>query len=164
MHFRSCVAVAVAKADRCSFNLTPNLGTSIHCGCGPKKTKNKQTKNHNPPNCPTSIQPMIYPWASLGFYLLVWSDKDKNFTCYRREILKSPPPAPFIYKWYSHFERIILNNKWNKQQNLLALKELTKWFVLKQYVFLSESCQVTMEVKVFGEHRNLLAFSVRIVI
>ena len=42
----SRVAVAVAvpgvEADSCSSDLTPSLGTSICCGCGPKKkTKNK---------------------------------------------------------------------------------------------------------------------------
>ena len=33
------------------------------------------------------------------------------------------------------------------KRNLLAPKELTKCFVLKWNVFLSESCHVTMEVK-----------------
>ena len=44
---RSGVAVAVVQASSCSSDLTPNLGTSICCGCSPKKTKqtnNKKTK------------------------------------------------------------------------------------------------------------------------
>ena len=40
---RSCIAVAVVQASSCSSNLTPSLGTSISCGCGPKKQKQKQT-------------------------------------------------------------------------------------------------------------------------
>ena len=41
---RSCVAVAVVLAGSYSSDLTPNLGTSICCRCGPKKTKdNKKT-------------------------------------------------------------------------------------------------------------------------
>ena len=35
----SCVAVAVVQASGYSSNLTPSLGTSICCGCSPKKTK-----------------------------------------------------------------------------------------------------------------------------
>ena len=38
---RSCVAVAVAVAGSHSSNSTPNLGTSICHGGGPKKTKKK---------------------------------------------------------------------------------------------------------------------------
>ena len=41
MWLRSGVAVAVAVASSCSSNLTPNLGTSICCRCGPKKKKKK---------------------------------------------------------------------------------------------------------------------------
>ena len=37
---RSCVVVAVAVAGSYSSDSTPSLGTSICCGCGPKK-KNK---------------------------------------------------------------------------------------------------------------------------
>ena len=33
------VAVAVAQASSYSFDSTPSLGTSIYCGCGPKKRK-----------------------------------------------------------------------------------------------------------------------------
>ena len=32
----SGVDVAVAQASSCSSNLTPNLGASIYCKCGPK--------------------------------------------------------------------------------------------------------------------------------
>ena len=38
---RSGVAVALAKAGSCSSDQTPSLGTSISCGCGPRKYKNK---------------------------------------------------------------------------------------------------------------------------
>ena len=38
---RSCVALAVAKASNCSSNLTLSLGTSLCCGCGPKKKMNE---------------------------------------------------------------------------------------------------------------------------
>ena len=41
MQLRSGVAVAVAQAGRYSSNSTPSLGTSICCGCGPKKKKAK---------------------------------------------------------------------------------------------------------------------------
>ena len=42
----SHVSVAVVEAGGCSSEVTPSLGTSICCRCGPKKTKNKnkQTK------------------------------------------------------------------------------------------------------------------------
>ena len=40
---RSGVAVAVVQAGSCSSsNLTPSLGTSICCGCSPKKKKKTQ--------------------------------------------------------------------------------------------------------------------------
>ena len=45
---RSCVAVAVAQAGRCSSDLTPRLGTSICHRCSPEKQKSKKpqkTKN-----------------------------------------------------------------------------------------------------------------------
>ena len=40
--FGSHVAVAVVQADSYSSDLTPSLGTSVCCECGPKKTKTKQ--------------------------------------------------------------------------------------------------------------------------
>ena len=46
MWLRSRVAMAVVWASSCSSESTPNLGTSICFGCGPKKQKTKQqTKN-----------------------------------------------------------------------------------------------------------------------
>jgi len=39
MQLRS--GVVVAKVGSYSSNLTPSLGTSICCGCGPKKNNNK---------------------------------------------------------------------------------------------------------------------------
>ena len=39
------VALAVVQADSCSSDLNPSLGTSISCGCGPKKKKTKKQKN-----------------------------------------------------------------------------------------------------------------------
>ena len=36
------VAVAVAVAGSYSSDQTPSLGSSICCGCGPKKTKDKK--------------------------------------------------------------------------------------------------------------------------
>ena len=44
----SGIAVAVAVASNCSSNWHPGLGTSICCGCSPKKQKktNKQTKSN----------------------------------------------------------------------------------------------------------------------
>ena len=47
MRFGSHIAVAMTQAgsySRCSFNLTPNLGTSICHRCGPKKQKQKNKK------------------------------------------------------------------------------------------------------------------------
>ena len=38
----SGVAMAVVKANSCSFDLTPNLGTSICHKCDPEKTKKKK--------------------------------------------------------------------------------------------------------------------------
>ena len=40
----SRIAVTVAQAGSCSSDSTPSLGTSICCGCGPKKTKNQTNK------------------------------------------------------------------------------------------------------------------------
>ena len=40
----SCISVAVVQASSYSSDLTPSLGTSICCKCGPKKTKNKLNK------------------------------------------------------------------------------------------------------------------------
>ena len=40
----SCVAVAVVQAGGYSSDLTPGLGTSIGCRCGPKKAKRKKRK------------------------------------------------------------------------------------------------------------------------
>ena len=39
MRLRSGVAVAVAEAGSYSSDSTPSLGTSVCCGCGPKKIK-----------------------------------------------------------------------------------------------------------------------------
>ena len=41
----SCVAMAVMQAGSCSSDLTPSRGTSICCGCRPKKTKKKKKKS-----------------------------------------------------------------------------------------------------------------------
>ena len=38
------VAVTVAEAGSCSSDLTPRLGTSICCMCGPKKSIKKKRK------------------------------------------------------------------------------------------------------------------------
>ena len=47
---RSCDAVAVA--ERCPSNSTPSLGTSLGCGCSPKKKeeKKKERKKGNVPS------------------------------------------------------------------------------------------------------------------
>ena len=37
LRLRSCIAVAVVQAGSYSSDLTPSLGTSICCRCGPKK-------------------------------------------------------------------------------------------------------------------------------
>ena len=42
---RFCIAVAVVQASSCSSISTPSLGTSICCGCSPKKQA-KQNKTH----------------------------------------------------------------------------------------------------------------------
>ena len=42
MQLGSHVAVAVVLACSCRSDLTPSLGTSICCRCGPKKTKKKK--------------------------------------------------------------------------------------------------------------------------
>ena len=42
----SGIAVAVVQASSCSSNQTPSLGTSICRDCGPKKPKNKKTKQN----------------------------------------------------------------------------------------------------------------------
>ena len=49
MQLGSGIAVAVVQAGSYSSSLTPSLGTSICCGCVPKKTKNKtkQTKQYS---------------------------------------------------------------------------------------------------------------------
>jgi len=39
MWIGSDIAVAVASAGGYSSDLAPSLGTSIYCGCSPKKTK-----------------------------------------------------------------------------------------------------------------------------
>ena len=39
MQFKCCIAVAVAYTSSCSSALTPSLGASIHCRCGPKKNQ-----------------------------------------------------------------------------------------------------------------------------
>ena len=41
---RSGIAVVVAKASSCSSDLTPSLGISICCKCGPKKKRNNKDK------------------------------------------------------------------------------------------------------------------------
>ena len=40
----SRIAVTVVLGLQCSSDLTPNLGTSICCGCGSKKTRQKKKK------------------------------------------------------------------------------------------------------------------------
>ena len=46
MRLRSHMAVAVGWAGGCSSDVTPSLGTSICCRCGPKKqTKQNKTKS-----------------------------------------------------------------------------------------------------------------------
>ena len=44
MQLRSGITVAVAYAGSYSSDLTPNLGTSVFHGCGPKKDKTKPNK------------------------------------------------------------------------------------------------------------------------
>ena len=44
MWLGSCAAMTVLQASGYSPNLTPSLGTSICCTCGPKKTKNNDNK------------------------------------------------------------------------------------------------------------------------
>ena len=46
MQLGSCVALAVVEAGSYSSDLTPRLGTSISCRCGPKKEKNKYLNGH----------------------------------------------------------------------------------------------------------------------
>ena len=43
----SRVAVALAKASSCSSDLTPSLGTSICCGCGPRKDRKRKEKKRD---------------------------------------------------------------------------------------------------------------------
>ena len=38
------VAVAVVWAGSCSSDLTPSLGTSMHCRCGPRKKRKKEKR------------------------------------------------------------------------------------------------------------------------
>ena len=40
----SGIAVATVEAGSCGSDSTPNLGTSMCCGCGPKKTKKERKK------------------------------------------------------------------------------------------------------------------------
>ena len=40
------MAVAVVQPSSYSSNLTPSLGTSICCGCSPKKTKRKKERKN----------------------------------------------------------------------------------------------------------------------
>ena len=40
------IEVAVAVVGSCSSDSTPNLGTSICCGCGPKKIHKKEKENN----------------------------------------------------------------------------------------------------------------------
>ena len=47
MQLGSGVAVAVMWANSYSSVLTPNLGTSICCGCGPKKEQKKKVLNYS---------------------------------------------------------------------------------------------------------------------
>ena len=44
MQLRSCTAVDVMEAGKCSSYWTPSLGTSICRGCSLKKQKTKQNK------------------------------------------------------------------------------------------------------------------------
>ena len=44
MWLGSCVAVAAVEAGNCSSHLTPSLGTSIGCKCGPIKVKSIKEK------------------------------------------------------------------------------------------------------------------------
>ena len=64
---RSHVAVAVVKAGGYSSNLTPSLGSSTCCACGPKKTKQNQNKNKKDP--PKKQTPQInkpLPWTHIN--------------------------------------------------------------------------------------------------
>ena len=45
--------MAVALARIYSLDSTPNLGTSIYHGCGPKKKKKKKKENLSPDSCVT---------------------------------------------------------------------------------------------------------------
>ena len=44
MRLGSCVAVAVVEAGSCSSDLTPSLGTSTCCRCGPERKKKEKEK------------------------------------------------------------------------------------------------------------------------
>ena len=65
MQLGSGTAVVVVQAGGCSSNLTPSLGTSIYCGSGPKKKKqrSKQTNKKNP----TKNKPSKQQFSSLVY-------------------------------------------------------------------------------------------------
>ena len=60
IQLRSYVAVAVALACSYGSNLTPSLGNSICCECGPKKQKKKK-KTQNTTNTHYGHNGKIFP-------------------------------------------------------------------------------------------------------
>lgn len=67
MWLRSSVALAVAVASSCSFNLTRSLGTSICQKCGSKKQINASARAIG------SIKPL---WSCEGVAFSVFKEKD----------------------------------------------------------------------------------------
>ena len=63
MRLGSCIAVVVAQAGSCSSDLTPSLGISVCCGCGPKMQKEEERKKK------TSI-PLYVVWGFAFFVCL----------------------------------------------------------------------------------------------
>ena len=69
----SQVAVAVVQASGHSSDSTPSLGTSIYCGCGPRKDKKKKKEERKKKNF-KSTDPLHVFW--IAEYLKLWSEFD----------------------------------------------------------------------------------------
>ena len=81
---RSHAAVAVVKAGSCSSDSTPNLGTSMCCGCSPKKKQNKQANNNNKPSKIIldlyNVEMMSFAANTFGLHCTIYSRTDCSGT------------------------------------------------------------------------------------
>ena len=99
MQLGSHLAEAVVQASSYSSDSTPSLGTSICCGCSPKKTKtNKQTnKKQGNPVLYQILRAFICQWHLQQGLTYLWLLKLIRPMCSAEHNLKNILKYPFLF-------------------------------------------------------------------